>query len=550
MSHLPTTNATDSYAFPVWPDSEGAASEEFMAWARAIGCAQSGPSMENVYFDDLLDTTALASGLSRTTPAELFGFQNDSGTNWTSGGAVATDILSHGIPLPGATVTVMDTTSTIAPATMPPLPTDNMDAFVQGFFFTQPDFSTSFSGTPYISSLPSPQSDDTRGGVLQFPTFETTSSSYLARPPGLPFPQLITAGAMGPNQIAGVPPTWFMGDSNLAGPVQSDYGPIIDPVTTNSAPLDYTQLIDYLTTPADSLAAQASETVPAPSLGKKRRRQSGEDESGTPKRGRPCATRVLGGAESTKRTPRFPATRTRQSSNSISKATGRGAERLASTTARGLYHRSLPGLSVSQGSMGALEQEQPSWIEEREQMEARYDVGSPVPLQSVENAGEKLYKIPGKLTERERLMLQTTQADEERGAVRVIKCRVCPEREFGGWATFRRHCNSCEKHPSALQFCSKCGDYFGRPDSENRHKGKKYQGACLSTSQDEAKQKEQKVRRLLKAFEARLKHCLRTGEDIRPLFSDVVTKKLTNTSKKVSKAEETWVEGSSWADGL
>ncbi|KAH8978771.1 hypothetical protein EDB92DRAFT_528558 [Lactarius akahatsu] len=184
-------------------------------------------------------------------------------------------------------------------------------------------------------------------------------------------------------------------------------------------------------------------------------------------------------------------------------------------------------------------------------MEARYDVGSSVPLQSVENARDgTLYKIPGKLTERERLMLQTTQADEERGAVRDIKCRICPEREFGGWATFRRHCNSCEKHPSALKFCSKCGDYFGRPDSEDRHKGKKYQGACLSTSQDEAKQKKQKVERLLEAFEARLKHCLRTGEDIRPLFSDVVTKKLTNTSKKASKREETWVEGNSWADGL
>ncbi|KAI9435968.1 hypothetical protein H4582DRAFT_1958777 [Lactarius indigo] len=149
-------------------------------------------------------------------------------------------------------------------------------------------------------------------------------------------------------------------------------------------------------------------------------------------------------------------------------------------------------------------------------------------------------------------MLQTTQADEERGAVRVIKCRVCPEKEegFNGWVIFRRHCKSCEKHPAKLKFCPKCGDYFGRPDSEVRHKDKKYQGACHGTSQNEAKEKQQRVERLLEAFEARLKHCLRTGEDVGPRFSDVVTKKLTNTSKKVSKAKETRVEGNSWADGL
>lgn len=44
-------------------------------------------------------------------------------------------------------------------------------------------------------------------------------------------------------------------------------------------------------------------------------------------------------------------------------------------TARGVYHRSFPGLSVSQGSVGALEKGQPSWIEERE-VETWQDAGS------------------------------------------------------------------------------------------------------------------------------------------------------------------------------
>ncbi len=282
-------------------------------------------------------------------------------------------------------------------------------------------------------------------------------------------------------------------------------------------------------------------------------KNSDDSESGSLKKSRrPSATRVPGGTESTKGTRRSPATRTRQNSNGKSKAAGRGAERLASTTAQGVYHRPLPGLSVPQGSVGTLEQEKPSWIEEREQVESRYDTGSSAPLQSAGNAedGEDLHKIPGNLTERERSMLQMTQADEERGAVGVIKCRLCPKPQFSTWVTFQRHCKSCEKHPSELRFCAKCGDYFGRPDSGVRHKDKKYQEACLNTSQEEAREKTQKVERLLEAFEARLKHCLRTGEEIGPRFSDVMSKKLTNTSKKVSKTEEIWVEGNSWATRL
>ncbi len=185
-------------------------------------------------------------------------------------------------------------------------------------------------------------------------------------------------------------------------------------------------------------------------------------------------------------------------------------------------------------------------------METRHDTGSSAPLYSVDNAEDRedLHKIPVNLSARERLMLQTTQADEERGAVRVIKCRLCPKPRFSMRVTFQCHCKSCEKHLSDLRFCPKCGDYFGRADSGIRHKDKKHQEACLNTSQDEAREKRQKVERLLEAFEARLKHCLRSGEDIGPRFSDVMTKKLTNTSKKVSKTEEIWSEGDTWAAGL
>ncbi|KAH9042238.1 hypothetical protein EDB85DRAFT_1241491 [Lactarius pseudohatsudake] len=303
--------------------------------------------------------------------------------------------------------------------------------------------------------------------------------------------------------------------------------------------LDYTRAHDYIVAPTEALAT--SVTVSSSTLGKRRQR-SEENETGPQKRAKSNATRVLGGgAESTKRARRSPATRTRPETNSKSKAAGRGAERLASTTAQGVYHRSLPGLSVSQGSMGALEHGQPSWIEERD-VETRHDTGSQqVVLQSAENAevGGSLHKIPGNLSARDRLMLETTQADEERGAVREIKCKLCTTKPpFKTWEIYKRHCKSCEKHPQAstLKFCSKCGDYFGRPDSGVRHrKNKKYQKVCLETSQDEASEKQQKVERLLKEFEARLEHCLRNGEEIGPRFSDIVNKVLTNTSKKVSR---------------
>jgi hypothetical protein len=260
---------------------------------------------------------------------------------------------------------------------------------------------------------------------------------------------------------------------------------------------------------------------------------SEENGSGAQKRAKTSKTRVPGGAESIGRTPRSPATRTQHGNNCKSKAAGRGAGRLTSTTAQGVYRRTLPGHSVSQGSTGALEQGQPSWIEERE-VEAQHDTRS---TENVEDGD--LHAIPRNLSVRNRSMLVTTQADEERGAVGDIKCKLCPKVRFGKWETFKRHCKSCEKHPSKLRFCPKCGDYFARPDSEIRHREvKKYQDICLNTSQEAAEEKKQMVEQLLSEFEARLEQGLRNGEDIGPLFSEIVNKKLTNTSKKVSKREK------------
>ena len=128
------------------------------------------------------------------------------------------------------------------------------------------------------------------------------------------------------------------------------------------------------------------------------------DEPGGPKkRGRPSVSRVPGGAQSTKWTCRSPAMRTRKQDINASKAAGRGAERLVSMTAQGIHQHLLSGLHVPQGSVGVLEQEQPSWIVGREVVDTRRDAESTGPQQIVlqENAKtRKNYKKSLKICRR------------------------------------------------------------------------------------------------------------------------------------------------------
>lgn len=154
--------------------------------AQAAGCTQPGLTVEDIFFDDLLDTT-LARGSSSATPAEIFGSHRDS--NWTTGGKVAADMPPH----PNATA--MSTTTTLAPTTFPLA--DNMDAYTQEFFFPRSVsmrqlavlskcsscYATGLVHLPLlskaltdVSSLPSLRSDGTRNGIIPFPTFEATSS--------------------------------------------------------------------------------------------------------------------------------------------------------------------------------------------------------------------------------------------------------------------------------------------------------------------------------------------------------------------------------------
>ncbi|KAH9169390.1 hypothetical protein EDB89DRAFT_1985669 [Lactarius sanguifluus] len=177
------TATSDPYTFSVWPDASAASEEDMTMLAQAAGCTQPGLTVEEIFFDDLLDAT-LAVGSSSATPAETFGSHKNS--DWTTGGTVAADMPPH----PNATA--MSTTTTLAPTTFPLA--DDMDAYTQEFFF--PPFvsmrqlavlskcsSCYAAGLVHlllsltdVSSLPSPRGDGTRNGTIPFSTFGAASS--------------------------------------------------------------------------------------------------------------------------------------------------------------------------------------------------------------------------------------------------------------------------------------------------------------------------------------------------------------------------------------
>ncbi|KAF8274280.1 hypothetical protein EI94DRAFT_1825625 [Lactarius quietus] len=490
----PQTATTDPYDFTLWPDPS---EEELAAWAQAAVYAQQGPTSDNFSFDGLNATASW--GQSATLPAATYGLQNLLDTDWTPGGMDPLgDILGQGGSFGDTTAT--DTMSFAPPPTQPLL-TDDLDALSQLFSFSQSDSSHSHSSTPSLtdmSSMPSPQNDGTGGRLIPFPTVEGATPNIIQQPVPSSLQHTIS-GASLPYQF----PPWFMGDVDLTGIAPTNYYPTLDFAGMNSnvsypTQSDYTRAYDHTTAPTNALTTMVtSEVVPSSSSLGKRSRKSDENGSGPEKRAR-----------------------------------------------------------TSTGSVGAPENAQPYRIEERE-AETWRNTGSSAPQQvvlpSAENAadGEDLLEIPGNLSARQRLMLQTTQAEAARGAVKVIKCKLCPKARFGTWETYKRHCKTCEKHPSELRFCPRCGDYFARPDSGIRHhSNKKYQEACLNTSQQDARKKKQKVEQLLREFDARLEQCLRYGQDIGARFSDIVNKMLTNTSKKVSKQEKALSEGDSWSAGL
>ena len=197
-----------------------------------------------------------------------------------------------------------------------------------------------------------------------------------------------------------------------------------------------------------------------------------------------------------------PATRIPDKINSEPKQLVCGAERLATPNPQGLPHRSLSGPSLRQGWAEEAADGQLVWVEGSvEEMARRAD-----------SAVEGYFEIPQNLQAGHTSPLMATQADWARGAVSVIRCRLCPRTKFSKWDDFKRYCNCSETHPLSIHFCDHCGDYFARGDSHEWHRQHR-PTECLHANPEGAEAKRIATQEKHDAFIARLEEYLITREE-------------------------------------
>ncbi|KAH8981502.1 hypothetical protein EDB86DRAFT_2834824 [Lactarius hatsudake] len=464
------------------------------------------------------------------------------------------DMSASSSYLGGFTRTPNATTSTSAIA--PPLFAE-YGPYTHGFdLLSEPlgrDFST--FPTPALtnaSSIPSPPTDDIGGHINTPHTHEMLASNFVTLSDLLSdFGTLDTFQA---EQVPGTPPYWD--GTNFAPLTQRDDAPTSAPVgmfeniPTQSypdfpRPSSWVNYVDNMAVPTDVLTATTTigGTGRAGTVLVKRAREWYGISRKPPHM---MLMRMTAAApEQPTRGGQAPVgswKRQRGPQRGLTRPTPLGPKIRRQNTSitveqRGSRHNS----ARTQEMAGFPEQEQ---LEGREQLETPPDSRGMMPLHSGESAEDRegLYAIPSTLTERQRLMLQTTEDDVERGAVHSIKCKLCPTVELGSWQCFQRHCKTSEDHPAELTFCNRCGDHFGRRDSEKRHTGKRYQEECRTTPRDQAEWKKTTVKRLFEEFNVKIERCLRTGEELGPRFAVITQQaiqqaKVPTTSKKQKKKQ-------------
>ena len=205
----------------------------------------------------------------------------------------------------------------------------------------------------------------------------------------------------------------------------------------------------------------------------------------------------------------------------------RGAERLAGPNAQGVHHRPLQRQSFQQG-----------WVEQTVDGEIFWVEGSVQDEQEQQQQQEqqeevvKYFEFPKKFKMGREVLLAATQADRERGSVREIKCRRCPDTMFKTWDDYKRHCDTSKNHPLTIDFCDFCGDFFSRTDSLKRHR--EYPPAeCLSVTSSKADEERRETQRIHDEFVTRLWEFLSTGEEyLKAPFSQIIKEKYPESSKK------------------
>jgi hypothetical protein len=257
------------------------------------------------------------------------------------------------------------------------------------------------------------------------------------------------------------------------------------------------------------------------------------DEMPPPKRARGGGTeRGILKARSVARARPKPATARIPNSKTSDKPkeVGRGAERLATPSSKGVYHRSLPGPSSQRDWSVDAADGTPTWVEGSVDEEAVHHTDKTVKQQDEKATG--LFYIPRIFKPEQWLLLQTTEADIARGAVEAIKCRLCPKAQLKNFEEFKRHCRTSEMHPSApLHFCKRCGDFFARQDSQKRHVAQP-PPECRRVTPARAAEKRQRTLDEHYDFVQQMGDALRAGQEIPMGFAVMMKGIYPESSKK------------------
>jgi hypothetical protein len=70
---------------------------------------------------------------------------------------------------------------------------------------------------------------------------------------------------------------------------------------------------------------------------------------------------------------------------------------------------------------------------------------------------QECFEIPKDFKTGYQALLAATKADWARGAVREIKCRLCPDAKFKKWGEFKRHCDAWRRTRSRFSSASIVG---------------------------------------------------------------------------------------------
>ena len=252
---------------------------------------------------------------------------------------------------------------------------------------------------------------------------------------------------------------------------------------------------------------------------------------------------VIAAAQSRGRTSHSAALRTPKGKNQKPKAKGRGVEEPATPSAQGMSNYSLLGSGFQQDWTADSVQEGVRRIG------GRVEGGAGQLSNNVVQQGEEIddtendqlgdqaengpFKIPKGINKWRRALLVATEDDWACGAVRQLKCRVCPDSVFKNWTPFNKHADTAEAHPSPseIRYCGHCGDPFGRGDAFARH-CKEPPRECVNISPEKAREKREVTEREHEEFIKRVERCQETGEDIGKTFAQIIKEKYPDSCKK------------------